>query len=201
MTEIILIRYKMRQMENDCIKSILDNTSHYHLTVYDNEDKNINLGSLWNTLISRSTADTICLLNTDTLVEPHWLSKLEEILIDGVGAVGPVTNEAKNSQKQNKGTGVFPLPREEMLSGFCILFFKKVWEEAGGFPEDFGFYGQETAMMKKVQNLGYTQLVRRDVYVHHYGSATAKAMGMNLEGERQKGRTLYQKFKDLCESK
>ena len=191
----------MRQMEDECIKSVLDNTTNYHLTVYDNEEKNVNLGSLWNRLIANSSSDRICLLNTDTLVEPQWLSKLEEILVDGVGGVGPVTNEAKNSQRQQKGTGVFPLPREEMLSGFCLLFLKKVWDEAGGFPEDFGFYGQETAMMKKVQSLGYTQLCRRDVYVHHYGSATAKAMGMNMEDERIKGRTLYQKFKELCESK
>ena len=197
MTEIILVRYKMKEMENECIRSVLDNTTNYNLTVYDNEEHNYNLGKLWNSLISASSAEIICLLNTDTAVEPFWLERLEYVLTwDKVGAVGLVTDGAKNSQKQGRGSGVFELPKEEMLSGFCLLFYKRVWEEVGGFPEDFGFYGQETAMMKKVQSKGYRQMVNREVFVHHEGSATAKSTGLDLEQEREKGRNLYQLFKN-----
>lgn len=203
MTEIILVRYKLRKIENECIQSVLENTSNYHLTVYDNEQENRNIGRLWNDLIRRSDADVVCLLNTDTLVESEWLTKLEDTLRSepGIGGVGPVTNSAKNSQKQGKSSGVFEMPPEEMLSGFCLLFTKKVWEETGGFPEDCGFYGQETAFMKKAQTKGYKQMCRRDVFVFHYGSASAKAVGMNMEEERQKGRNYYEKFKQLWSSK
>lgn len=199
MVEIILVRYKLKQIEDECIKSVLENTGTHHLTVYDNVPENVNLGRLWNNLIRRSDADIICLLNTDTLVEKDWLTKLENLLVStpNCGGVGPVTNSAKNSQKQQKGEGTFYLPEREMLSGFCLLFTKKVWEEAGGFPEDCGFYGQETAFMKKVQSKGYVQAVRRDVFVFHYGSASAIAAGMDLEKERVEGRSYYQKFKEL----
>lgn len=203
MTEIIIVRYKLPKIENECIKSVLDYTSNYHLTVYDNERENINLGRLWNSLIRRSDADKVCLLNTDTLVENSWLITLEKLLdsSSNIGAVGPVTNSAKNSQKQQKGSGSFDLPKEEMLSGFCLLFPKKIWEEVGGFPEDCGFYGQETAMMKKFQVKGYRQVVSKDVFVFHYGSASAieaeKRGEMNIPREREEGRTYYQKFRDI----
>lgn len=205
MTEIILVRYKLKHIEDECIKSVLENTGACHLSVYDNAEKNVNLGRLWNSLIRRSDADTICLLNTDTLVEKSWLPKLEEVLKDPtVGAVGPVTNSARNSQKQGVGSGTFDLPEKEMLSGFCLLFKKKVWEEVGGIPEDFGFYGQETAFLKEVQQKGYRQVCRRDVFVFHYGSASAieaeKRGEMEIDKERQQGRTLYEKFKEKITS-
>jgi hypothetical protein len=206
MTEIILVRYKLPKVENDCLKSVLDYTSNYHLTVYDNAPQNINLGKLWNQLIKRSDADTICLLNTDTIVEPDWLTKLEETLSapswSKVAAVGPVTNQTHNCQKQERsGKPAYEMPPHEMLGGFCLLFLKSVWEEVGGIPEDFGFYGQETAFLKKVQHKGYKQLVRPDVFVFHYGAASAKEAEkrgeMVVEKERVNARNLYQKFSEL----
>lgn len=211
MTEIILVRYKMPNLENDCIRSVLEFTENYNLTVYDNAPINHNLGMLWNRLIRNSDAETICLLNTDTIVEKDWLWKLEECLDapswEKIGAVGPTTNSCRTHQNDKRGlVGVYDLTKEypgEMLGGFCLLFPKKVWEEVGGFPEDFGFYGQETAFLKKMESLGYRQLWRRDVFVYHYGSASAKEAEkrgeMDEKKERELGREKYKAFVEkLC---
>lgn len=201
MTEIFLILYKMPILEKACIDSIKAYTTDYKLTVYDNAPKNENLGMLWNRLIKASTCENICLLNTDTLVEPKWLEKLEECLMPGVGAVGPTTNSCRTHQNDERSTGSISLTEVypgEMLSGFCLLFPKKVWENVGGFPEDFGFYGQESAWLAKVEKAGFRQVWRKDVFVYHYGSASAKEAEkrgeMNEEKERQLGREKYKRY-------
>ena len=202
MIEIILVRYKLPIVENDCLSSVLKNTSNYHLTVYDNAPHNENLGKLWNKLINRSDADTICLLNTDTLVEENWLTRLEETLEgpswNKIGAVGPVTDNAHNAQKRDRGGACFRLPEGQMLSGFCLLFKKSIWSEVGGIPENFGFYGQETAFLIKVDKKGYTQWVNPSVFVHHLGSASAqeaqKRGEMDIKTEREAARKMVFDF-------
>jgi len=205
MTEIILVRYKMPKLEDECIRSVLDNTENYNLTVYDNAPENHNLGALWNRLIRNSDSDIICLLNTDTLVEKNWLSSLEQVLLapswEKRGAVGPCTSECKTHQKTAKTSGVVDFTHEhpgEMLGGFCLLFPKRVWEDVGGFPEDFGFYGQESAFLKKMESKGYHQYWHKGVFVYHYGSASAKEAEkrgeMDEQKEREIGRVKYQEF-------
>lgn len=183
MTDIILIKYNAPPFEKETIRSVVKNTTvNYHLTVHDNYPKNENLGVLWNRLIDKSEADNICLLNSDVAVSYGWLGKLEQVLIDykDAGAVGPVTNNAGTNGQELPKTHDYQVfdygKRHSMgtLCGFCLLFPKQVWGQASGFPEDFGFYGQECAFLAKVQKMGYRQYVRTDVFVYHAGGASAK---------------------------
>lgn len=180
MTTIIVVKYNNKKVEDDCLKSIVKYTdSPYSLVFYDNYPKNKNLGQLWNKLISDCDSENICLLNSDTEVTKGWLKKLEDILVfPQVGCVGPSTDNSHNQQSKEK-------PGEQLvdfgetypgwcLSGFCMVFPKKVWTECGGFAEDFGFYGQEVALLDKMGKLGYKQMWRTDVFVHHIGSSSAK---------------------------
>ena len=180
MTDIIIVKYNNKKVEDDCLRSLADFTdSPYNLTVYDNFPNNHNLGKLWNDLIRKSDCENICLLNSDTEVTPGWLKDMEEVIEDPtVGCVGPSTDNCHNQQATDTPDDVlvdfaktYP---NWCLSGFCILFPKKVWETCGGFPEDFGFYGQEVALLDKMVKLGYKQMWRTDVFVHHIGSSSAK---------------------------
>lgn len=185
MIEIILVKYNAPQFENAAISSVMGYTREpHHLTVYDNYPEKHNLGQLWNRLIKRSDAEYICLLNTDTLVEEKWESKLMEVfkIYRDAGVVGPTTcpQGSKNAQgKEPKSDhmeivdfgATYP---NWCLSGFCIFFPKKIWEEVGGFPEDFGFYGQEVAFIDRITEKGYKQYWRKDVLVWHYGGASVK---------------------------
>lgn len=203
MTEIIIINYNQPELARRCVQSVIDNTrEEYHLTLYDNSKEKSNLGKLWNRLIQRSQADYICLLNDDTLVEKDWLKKLLEVFTKevNVGAVGPITNTCNNPQchyfpsEDYNVIDFCDVHRGWVLSGFCLLFRKDVYEKVSGFPENFGFYGQETAFLDKIQHCGYRQILRKDVFVWHYGSASAKRAEergeFNKEEEKNKSRKM-----------
>jgi GT2 family glycosyltransferase len=179
-TEIIIVKYNLPEYERQCISSVYNNTSNFNLTVFDNYPKNQNLGKLWNKLINKSECQYICLLNSDTVVFPNWLDMLlETFKIDKkVGIVGPTTNSSKNHQSLYKHKAKFidygaSYPNY-CLSGFCLLFPKKVWKKVGGFPKDFPFYGQEVLFIDKIVKAGFKQVWRTDVFVYHRGSASVK---------------------------
>jgi len=209
--EIILVKYNAPQFENACVASVMGQTfSPYHLTVWDNYPKNENLGKLWNKLIKKSEAEYLCLLNTDTLVEPGWESKLIEVfkMYNDAGVVGPTTcpQGSKNAQgKESKSDHMEIVDFGALypgwcLSGFCIFFPKKIWEEVGGFPEDFGFYGQEVAFIDRVTEKGYKQYWRKDAYVWHYGGASIKkaekAGEIDEQAERKIAREKFGKLRE-----
>jgi len=196
MVEIIILKYNTPEFENKCVHSVIDNTEiPYHLTVFDNYPFKCNIGQLWNRLIRQSDSDYICLLNSDTIVAPEWLPKLLETFdkFETVGCVGPSTDNCGNQQKTKVDKLFVDFSLAYLgwvLSGFCLVFPKKVWEEVNGFPEDYGFYGQEVNFVDKVVATGYKQIWRTDVFVHHEGSASAKkaeARGeYNIAEERRK---------------
>lgn len=185
-TTVIIVRYNLKKIEDQCIRAVIDNTSDYNLIVHDNYPHNENLGKLWNKLISRSDTEYICLLNNDAIVTPFWLEKLIKSFKQDkmIGVVGPSTNNSHNQQSKEHLAQTFvdfgkTYPKW-CLSGFCLVFPKKVWEIIGKLPEDFGFYGQEVAFIDRLTKKGYKQCWRTDVFVYHYGSASAKkaeAMG------------------------
>jgi GT2 family glycosyltransferase len=201
-TTVIIVRYNNKDIEDVCIQSVINNTSNYHLVVFDNFPENQNLGRLWNKLISKAESENICLLNSDTQVSPQWLDKLNEVFTrePNTGVVGPTTNNSHNHQSSALPTPEYNvidfstfkiagtnLP--EVLGGFCIIFPRKVWEEVGGIPEDYSFYGQEVIFIDKMIKAGYKQYWRKDVFVHHEGASTAKKMAslglFDINKERQ----------------
>lgn len=205
--DIIMVKYLAPAFEKEAIKAILKNTDiPYHLTIHDNYPLNENIGVLWNRLISKSEAEYICLLNTDTSVSYGWLEHLLEVFDDheDAGAVGPVTNNGGGNGQELVRTqekAVFDYRERHALGtlcGFCLVFPKKVWEAVGGFPEDFGFYGQECAFLAKVSKKGYKQYVRTDVFVWHKGSASAKLAErrgeMRMQDELEAGRAKRDAF-------
>jgi GT2 family glycosyltransferase len=171
----------------------LECTAHpHHLVVWDNGVENRNLGALWNDLIERMSkgGDIICLLNSDTTVTSGWLGKLVEALVENpaAGAVGPTTDHSYNAQSGQPPAAdkevinfgaTYP---DQCLSGFCLAFTHDAWLAAGKFPSDWGFYGQETALLIKMMHAGMQQLWRRDVFVHHEGGGSVNlAVGRGEE--------------------
>ena len=204
--DVIIVKYNTPELEEICIQSVVDNTEiPYRLTIFDNYQTKHNIGQLWNKLISESSSDYICLLNSDTKVTPKWLSKLLKTFdrVDKVGCVGPSTDNSHNQQSREKPEEVFvdfgkTYPKW-CIGGFCLVFPKKVWEEVGGFPEDFGFYGQEVALVDRIMSIGYKQIWRTDVFVHHEGSASVKKAEKSGEMsetlERQLGKENCDRFR------
>ncbi len=99
--EIILVKFNQPKYEDACIESVKKFTdlNKHTLTIYDNYPKKENLAVVWNRLIEESEDENICLLNSDTLVEPRWERLIEALEDKTVGAVGPITNKCGGKQK------------------------------------------------------------------------------------------------------
>lgn len=198
MVDIILVKYGQPDYEDETIEQVLKMTRDipYHLTVYDNLPGDENLSVVWNKLIRKSDAEYICLLNTDTIVQEKWLSKLLKTFteFDRVGAVGPISNRAGGQQGGHKGPGErlpYPAPT---LSGFCLVFPKKVWEEVGGFNEAYKLYGEDSEFVFRIMKKKYKVLIRPDTWIFHYGaksSETAIKKGKDIERIKIESAAMY----------
>ena len=192
-TEIIVVTYKQPEYEARCLKSVIECTKDFQLTLWDNRVDNIPLSKLWNKLTEESNKEYICLLNSDTVVTPNWLEKLESTLDNSpeCGAVMPCSNvvgvtEARIEIPYNRYTKdtqeVYDFkfnPLGEItagcLSGFCLLYRKKVWEEVGKFDEDFIFYGEDSEFTRRIAKSNWHLRINKNVFVHHYGGVSAEA--------------------------
>lgn len=201
MIDIIIVKYNNPKYEKECIKSVLKYTNvPYNLIVYENYYKDENLSRIWNKLIKKSDSEYICLLNNDTKVTPKWLEKLLSVfeVKKDAGAVGPITNSAGGLQGGFQEP-VNPLGKENIvennfLSGFCMVFPKKVWEEVGGFDEEFHLYGEDDDFCVRVKNAGYKLYIHLGVWVWHKGSASkevAEKKGKNIDEIRKISSNLF----------
>lgn len=206
LVDIIILRFNTPGYDIDCVKSIIENTEYPYcqITLFDNYHYQFNLSKIWNMLIARSYGEYICLLNNDTKPSGGWLNKLMEVFEreEMVGVVGPSTNQCSSPQKAGELGGGYEVidfeiyGKVQQLSGFCILFPKKIWSLVGGFDERFGFYAQENEFLHRVRNAGYRTLWRKDAFIFHIGEASARKRqeedtSFNIAVERKKGYDLY----------
>lgn len=138
----------------------------------------------------------LLLLNNDTLVTDHWLHNLLACLESDprIGLVGPVTNFISGEQRVDVPyTDVKDMPafaasnnvsdpsrwqRVDRLTGFCLLMRRELWERTGYFDEGYkiGNYEDDDYNVR-VRLQGYSLVIARDVFIHHFGSVSMKALG------------------------
>lgn len=187
--EIIVVKYNQPDFEATTLERVASNTIYpnYTLTAYQNE-RGVALSKCWNKLIEQSDADFICLLNSDTVVTPSWLTNLMNVFdqVKGVGAVVPSSNKVFLSEVKipfpidTTNLGVINSFAEKQindgrcvslptLSAMCVIFPKALWEQIGGFDEDFYLYGEDTEFFYRMVEKTDRQLIWYcAVYVHHY---------------------------------
>jgi GT2 family glycosyltransferase len=152
--------------------------------------------------MSRSKADWVVLLNSDTIVTPGWLSGLFDVVDSkpNIAMVGPLSNAASwqsvpdlydargkwNVNKIPDGWTVDDVaakvrslakrqfPRVTLLNGFCTLIRRSVLEEVG-YLDEASFpagYGEENDLCVRVRKAGYELAIAEHVYVYHAKSAS-----------------------------
>jgi len=189
LVDVIVVKFNVPSYEAETIHTVLENTNiPYHLQVYDNYPDDKNLSVVWNECIARSDAEYICLLNSDTNVYEGWLEKMLNVFYTHkkVGAVGPITNKCGTHQtgfcEPQRDARIVPC---NTLSGLCLMFPKKIWEEVKGFNEEFHLYGEDSDFCERIKKAGYTLLTHYGVFIYHYGHKSMEAIEESGEKDIQ----------------
>jgi len=172
-------------------------------------EENLGFPAAVNQGIRAAKGDTIIILNNDVFVTPRWAEILQERLSDGLDMVGAVTNQisgpqqvlidqyedvatlniaAESRQKEKEGQW-YPWHR---LVFFCVAIKKEVIKKIGLLDEIYtpGNYEDDDYCMRAIES-GFKLGVAEDCYVHHGGSVTHQALGLNYQELTLKNRKVF----------
>ncbi|MCM3629006.1 glycosyltransferase family 2 protein [Paenibacillus glycanilyticus] len=163
-------------------------------------DQNYGFAGAVNMGLMMAKGTTMLILNNDTLVTDNWLGNLLICLHSDptIGMVGPVTNYISGDQqikvpyekiddmpefaRLNNISDPKRWERTDRLPGFCLLFRRELWERIGFLDEGFEFGNYEDDDYNiRTRLLGYSLVIARDSFIHHFGSVSIKALGDQLE--------------------
>lgn len=152
---------------------------------------NLGFPQACNQAASMAAGELLCLLNNDTVLAPGWLSALvDELMSDSrVGLVGPVSNGVANEARVKvpfsslEALPLWSLDRcrryfrrsrpMTTLAFFCVLTWRRVWEQVGGLDSAFGLgLFEDDDFSFRVRQAGYQLRCRLDAYVHHFQSSS-----------------------------
>lgn len=172
-------------------KLIQNTTEHTHFAV------NCNLGA------KHALGDFLCFLNNDIILTPGWLDQLmnvyarllkapaEERPCPPPAAIGPCSNYVMQHQaiqlpqdfklsdlynfsveinQKNRGQWFYA----SIISGFCMVVDRVVFEGLNGFDEDFFNGNEDVDFCIRLNDAGYSCIVDRSTFIYHYGSKTLK---------------------------
>jgi GT2 family glycosyltransferase/tetratricopeptide (TPR) repeat protein/2-polyprenyl-3-methyl-5-hydroxy-6-metoxy-1,4-benzoquinol methylase len=154
----------------------------------------------------------VLLLNNDTILTTGWLRRMLDALHSDpkIGMVGPLSNSVSGPQeiavsysdlasldgfaweqgRQHAGEYV----DLERLVGFCLLIRREVVDTIGVLDERFGVGNfEDDDYCRRAQHAGYRTVVACDSFVHHFGSRTFFASGLDFGGILRENE---QKFRD-----
>lgn len=158
-----------------------------------------NFSKMNNLGVSKSSGEYILFLNDDTApLRSNWLSELISICMQkGVGIVGSKLVHNNNTIQHagiailKTGAGFHPLQNVNSnspgyfgfinmirncsaVTGACLLIRKKIFDEIGGFDDDFDLYYGDTDLCLNVINHGYRVVYTPYAVLLHQGSSTIK---------------------------
>lgn len=154
--------------------------------------------------INLASGKYVLIANNDIVVTKDWLVRMIEVAEseNEIGLVGPISNAvsgvqldktakydsiaqmhkyAKQNQKKNCQK-IIEFPRVAFL---CTLIKKEVIEKIGGLDERFspGNFEDDDFCLR-AQTSGYKTVIVQDVFIHHYGSKSFKANGLDDYAKR-----------------
>lgn len=205
-----------------CLTSIRQHTDNYELIVVDNgstdgtveylqaqsdiklirNERNLGFAKGCNQGLEIASGDAVLFLNNDTIVTPHWLSRMRKVLgaDERIGIVGPVSNFV--SGQQRIPASYTNIPEMEAFAethaqhnanvcievrrvvGFCMLVGRKVLEDIGPFDERYGLGNfEDDDLCLRALGKGYRIFIAADSFVHHFGHLTTQLLGSEVFGD------------------
>jgi len=150
-------------------------------------------------------ADIYCLLNSDVEVTPNWLDPIENLFAEKekvaiiqpkilnlrkreyfeyAGAAGGFIDQlgypfcrGRIFQALEKDTGQYDDEREIFwATGACMFIKREVFQELGGFDEDYFAHQEEVDLCWRAQNSEYVVYYTAQSHVYHLGGSTLNNM-------------------------
>ncbi|MBR3306089.1 MAG: glycosyltransferase [Lachnospiraceae bacterium] len=162
---------------------------------YHHEERPFNFSAICNAAARASSGEYLLFLNDDTeTVTPDWLElMLGQAMQEGVGAVGAKLYYPGGKLIQHAGiTNMYEGPVHKLfgmsdeedvdrgrnrgirdmagVTAACMLVSRKVFEEAGGFPEELKVAYNDVDLCFTLLEHGLRCVVRNDVVLIHYES-------------------------------
>jgi GT2 family glycosyltransferase/glycosyltransferase involved in cell wall biosynthesis len=220
--DIVLPVYNGLQVVKPCLESVLARTTWpYNLIVVDDcsnpvtnrwltewtkehgaklivNEKNLGFAATINKGIQAGDGEYVCVLNSDVIVTPKWLTKMA-VALEGDPRnqiVNPITNNTAeinvnmqpgfsyldmNQAFESTSSHLYP---EIMPTGFCFMFPRSLLESIGYFDEGYVSYGEETDFWMRavthVENGVYNNwraVLADDTYLFHERGSSFSALG------------------------
>jgi GT2 family glycosyltransferase/glycosyltransferase involved in cell wall biosynthesis len=170
-------------------------------------NKNRGFAATVNRGIMNGKGKYICVLNSDVIVTPYWLTKLVmAIEADPKNQiVNPATNDTAeisvpmqpgfsyldmNDALENTSFRRYP---EIMPTGFCFFFRRELINDIGLFDEGYVSYGEETdfwfktiRLVKDGKYMGYRAVMADDCYLFHERGSSFSQLGQSAHMQKRK---------------
>jgi len=174
--------------------------THAHVRVIANGE-NLGFAAGNNRGLAAAAGEQVVLINSDIVVTAGWLDRLLACADQSgkIGLVGPMTNNISGPQQlpsvgydPTNLTGLAEFAASHALRtegvakpywravGFCLLIKREVIETIGGLDERFGLGNfEDDDYCLRALLTGWQTWLAADCFVHHYGSQSFAAAGVD----------------------
>lgn len=120
----------------------------------------------------------IFLANNDLVFYDGWLHYLLEQKHPVVSPKCPFDKRQEDILENTKG-----YENARNFSGWAFMIERKVFDEIGGFDEDFGFWFADDSIIEQLKEINVEPMLVVDSKVHHLGSTTLKTLNKKQKEE------------------
>ena len=154
----------------------------------------------------------VLFLNSDTIVPRNGLKTLiraANLHHARVAAFGPVSNYAGNEQRihvshhtmsdiealaNSLATDTPNLSFTNLLSGFCLLINREVFDELGGFDERFIFGNfEDDDLCRRMSVSGHTMAIVNNAFIHHFGARSIVTLPLDVGALHDRNQAEYRR--------
>lgn len=130
-----------------------------------NYNKFANIGA------SHGKSKNIMISNNDVIFQNGWL---DELLLTGHDLVSP--HERRDIRQQDIKEDTIGDVTGKHFSGWCFMITRELWNNIGGFDEDFGFWFADCSVVQQCIKQGVYPMIVKKSLVDHIGSQTLKSL-------------------------
>jgi GT2 family glycosyltransferase len=143
---------------------------------YFRSDVNMGFSKGFNELVSKAEGEFVCLMNNDAeFVEQPIFTYNGGLVFFTANNIRSPRNHREQKREYPKKLKIDKFQRS-VPSGVAMFMAKDVFDEVGGFSEEFVTSGEDTDLCFKLWEADHDIYVDEHVWVNHEGKASAKQL-------------------------